>query len=57
MNLLERISLVLLYIAVHKTPPESRTQDKPQRKVNLDASLDEGVRRARNRRYVPRGDE
>jgi len=65
MNLLERISLRLLYIAVHKTPPLKRTPDsratplghKSYREVNPQASLDEGVERARNRSYVPFGEE
>jgi hypothetical protein len=63
MNLLQRITRALLSIAVHKTPPLTRTQDsiatplglKSYRDVNEHASLDEGVQRARDRRYAERG--
>ncbi len=66
MNLLQRISLCLLRLTVHKKPPYLTRQhdstvaplgQKSYRKVNTHAPLDEGVRRARNRRYVPKGDE
>ena len=72
MNLLQRISLCLLKLAVHKRPPLSRTQDSVAtplghvpgdyrltitRLVNPQASLDEGVQRARNRCYVPEVDD
>ncbi len=63
MNLLQRISLCLL--KARRRPTLSRTQDSVatplghvpyKRTVDTRASLDEGVRRAKNRRYV-RGDE
>lgn len=73
MNLLQRISLCLLKLTLHKKPPP--LSDSPEsiatprgympgdyrltitRLVNLDAKLEDGIERAKNRCYVPRGDE
>jgi hypothetical protein len=70
MNLLQRINLCLLRLTVHKKQPLSRTQDSVatplghvpyrdtttmHRHLNPHASLDEGVQRARNRRYAEGG--
>ncbi len=57
--------LRLLLLKARRRPTLSRTQDSvatplghvPYRDVNTHAPLDEGVARARVRRYVPRGDE
>ncbi len=64
MNLLQRISLCLLRLTVHKKPPYLTRQhdstvtplgQKSYRDVNTHASLDKGVRRARDTKcYSPR---
>ena len=65
MNLLQRISLCLLKLAVHKRPRFTSARNsvstplglKAYRDVNTHVKLEAGVERARTRCYVPRGDE